>query len=74
MNPLYTKNQAIHHIMAAMQLLKLGGLLVAVISTSMLHKFENSYRGYAYSFSDPVGDLFANTGVSIRILTITKEA
>ena len=71
MNPPFSENRWRAHLDAAYGLLKQGGRLVAVLPASAKNKVE--LLGCEMSWSGTYSGEFAGTGVSVVILTATKQ-
>jgi tRNA1(Val) A37 N6-methylase TrmN6 len=66
MNPPYLKNAYNHHVNAAYDLLKEGGLLIAIVPTTFKHE-------YAYEIEYLPQDTFTGTKVNTKIIEMGKD-
>ncbi|WP_018079174.1 DUF4942 domain-containing protein [Thiobacillus denitrificans] len=72
MNPPFANGRAIVHLQHAASLLQDDGVLVAVMPGSLVRK--QLIEGYDHEWSAPVQGEFEDTGVSVAVVRLTKEA
>lgn len=70
-NPPYSNGQALHHTQVAAQLLPVGGVMVAVLPTSLKGV---SYDGFLAKESEDYHNAFNDAGVSVFLLKLTRSA
>lgn len=70
MNPPFSEGRAVDHLVAASQVVKPGGRIVAILPASMRGK--EPLQGFEHVWSPVYSGEFAGTGVAVVILTAVK--
>ena len=70
MNPPFSQGRAKLHVEAAMEKLKTGGVLVAIVPPSMMEKLNDSR--FTYEWSEVKERQFVGTGVSVVMVRVVR--